>query len=143
MQFFTFSYDKDIRAVITSYNYSFSSKSFLQNLALYSYNHILKNKNQHPRDLGLKFEKSNIEIRINIFEILCACMCMCASFQAKQIALTFTAQICPKMDLRSEIQKNNIGIRITIVKMPCVPILRKSGQLWLIRSKFSQKWILG
>ena len=28
-----------------------------------------RNKNQHPRDLSLKFEKNNIELRINIFEI--------------------------------------------------------------------------
>ena len=27
-------------------------------------------ENQHPQDLGLKFEKTNIEIRINIFKIL-------------------------------------------------------------------------
>ena len=30
------------------------------------------NKYQHPQDLGLKFEKTNIKIGINIFEILCA-----------------------------------------------------------------------
>ena len=29
-----------------------------------------QNKNQHPQDLGLKFEKTNIEIKINIFEIV-------------------------------------------------------------------------
>ena len=27
--------------------------------------------------------------------------------------------------------------------MPCVPIFRKNGQLWLFRPKFAQKWILG
>ena len=54
---------------------------------------------------------------------------MRTNFQAKQTALTFLAQICPKMDLGLEIQKTNVGIRITIVKMPCVPIFRKNGQL--------------
>ena len=47
------------------------------------------------------------------------------------------------MDLGSEIQKTNVGIRIRIVKMPCVPIFRKNGQLWLYRSKFAQKRTLG
>ena len=41
--------------------------------------------------------------------------------------LTFLAQILPKMDLRSEIQKAYVGIRISIVKMLCVPIFRKNG----------------
>ena len=47
------------------------------------------------------------------------------------------------MDLGSEIQKANVGIRINIVKMPCVPIFRKNRQLWFFRPKFAQKWILG
>ena len=32
-------------------------------------------------------------------------VCVCASFQGKQRALTFSAQICPKTDLVLEIQK--------------------------------------
>ena len=52
---------------------------------------------------------------------------MCTNFQAKQTTLTFLAQICPKMDIGLEIQKNNVGIRISIVKMPCVPIFRKTN----------------
>ena len=39
---------------------------------------------------------------------------MCANFQAKQRALTFSAQVCPKMDLWLEIEKTNIGIKISI-----------------------------
>ena len=35
----------------------------------------------------------------------CVCVCVCASFQGKQRALTFSAQICPKTDLVLEIQK--------------------------------------
>ena len=56
-------------------------------------------------------------------------MCVRATFQAKQTALTFSAKICPKMDLGLEIQKTNVGIRISIVKMACMPISRKNGQL--------------
>ena len=32
-------------------------------------------------------------------------ICVCASFQAKQTALTFSAQICPKMDLDWQFKK--------------------------------------
>ena len=53
----------------------------------------------------------------------------CAKFQAKQTALTFSVQICPEMDLGLAIQKTNAGIRISIVKTPCVPIFRKNKQL--------------
>ena len=54
---------------------------------------------------------------------------MHANFQTKQTALTFLVQICPKMDLGFEIQKTNIGIRISILEVLCVPIFRKKGQL--------------
>ena len=68
---------------------------------------------------------------------------MCTNFEAKRSTLTFLAQVCPIMDLGWEIRKTNLGIRISIVKMPCMPIFRKNGQLWLFRPKFAQKWILG
>ena len=68
---------------------------------------------------------------------------MYANFQLKQTALTFLAQICPKRKLGFEIQKTNIGIRISILEIPCVPIFRQNGQLWIFGSKFAQKWILG
>ena len=61
--------------------------------------------NQHPRDI------------------------MCANFQLKQTTLTFLDQICPKRKLGFEIQKTNIGIRISSLKIPCVPIFRKNGYL--------------
>ena len=64
-------------------------------------------------------------------------------FQAKRTALTFLAQSCPKIELGSEIQKTNVGTRIRAVKMPCVPIIRKNGQLWLFRLKFAEKCFLG
>ena len=78
-----------------------------------------RNKNQHRRDT------------------------LCANFQPNWTTLTFLAQILPKMDLGSEIQKANVGIRISIAKMPCVPIFRKNRQLSFFWPKFVQKWILG
>ena len=68
---------------------------------------------------------------------------MCANFQLKRTTLTFLAQICPKRKLGFEIQKTNVGIRISILEIPCVPIFRQNGQLWVFGPKFAQKWILG
>ena len=65
------------------------------------------------------------------------------SFQAKQTTLTFLAQICPKMDLGFEIQKTNVGIRVSIFEISCVPVFRQKEQLWLFWPKFARKWILG
>ena len=56
-------------------------------------------------------------------------VCVCANFQAKQTALTFSAQICPKMDLGLTIQKTIVGIRISILDIPCVPIFSQNEQL--------------
>ena len=42
---------------------------------------------------------------------------MHTNFQAKQTTLTFLAQICPKKDLGLEIQKTNVGIRISIFEI--------------------------
>ena len=67
---------------------------------------------------------------------------MCANFQLKQTTLTFLAQICPKRKLEFEIQKTNVGIRISILEIPYVPILRQNGQLRVFGPKFAQKWIL-
>ena len=68
---------------------------------------------------------------------------MCANFQGKHTTLTFLAQIRPRGNLELEIQKTNVGIRISILEIPCVPIFRKNKQLWLFELKFSQKWIFG
>ena len=61
---------------------------------------------------------------------------MCANFQAKHTTLTFSSQICQKnkkkqkkIDLGLETHKTNVGIRISIVEKPCVPIFRQNGQL--------------
>ena len=56
-------------------------------------------------------------------------MCMCAYFQAKQTALTFLAQICPKIDLGLVSQKTIVGIRISILNIPYVPIFSQNEQL--------------
>ena len=68
---------------------------------------------------------------------------MCANFQVKQTTLTFSAQICPKMDFGVGVLKTKSGCRISSSKIPCVPIFRQNKQLWLFRPKFAQKWILG
>ena len=47
------------------------------------------------------------------------------------------------MELGFEIQKTNFGIRIRILDIPCVPIFRHSGQIWLYWSKFTQKLVFG
>ena len=62
---------------------------------------------------------------------VCVCVCVCAhaNFQAKQTALTFSAQLCSKIDLGLEIQKTNVRIRISILDIPCVPILSENEQL--------------
>ena len=78
-----------------------------------------RNKNQHRRDT------------------------LCANFQPNWTTLTFLAQICPKTKLEFEIRKTNVGIRISIFEIPCVPIFRQNGQLWIFGPKFAQKWILG
>ena len=68
-------------------------------------------------------------------------MCVCANFQEKQTALIFKAQICPKMDLGLAIQKTIVGIRISILDIPCVPIFSQNEHLWIFRPKFVQKRI--
>ena len=72
---------------------------------------------------------------------------MCVNFQEKWTNLTFLAQICPKtcpkIGLWFEIQKTNVEIRISILEIPCVPIFRQNGQLYLFLPKFAYKSILG
>ena len=61
---------------------------------------------------------------------------MCANFQLKRTHLTFSSQICPKMKLRFEITKTNVGVRISIFEIPCVLIFRQNRKLWLFGPKF-------
>ena len=64
---------------------------------------------------------------------------MCANVQLKQTTLTFLAQICPKSKLGFEIQKTNVGIRISILEILGSPIFRQNGQLWIFGPKFAKK----
>ena len=43
--------------------------------------------------------------------------------------MNFSAQICPEMNLGSEIEKSNIGIRISILELLSEPIFSQNGQL--------------
>ena len=51
------------------------------------------------------------------------------------------SDICPKTDLGLEIQKTNVGIRISILKIQCVLIFRQNRQLKIFWLKLAQKWI--
>ena len=73
---------------------------------------------------------------------------MSANFQAKRTTLTFSARLfwpkfAQKWILRSKFWKSKSRCRISSSKIPCMPILRQNGELWLFRPKFAQKWILG
>ena len=120
-------------------------------------------------DLGLAIQKTIVGIRISILDIPCVPIfsqneqlwifrpkfvlfqnknqhcwdTLCANFQPNWTTLTFLAQICPKRKLGFEIQKTNVGIRISILEILGAPIFRQNGQLWIFGPKFAQKWILG
>ena len=62
-------------------------------------------KNQYPQDLGLKFEETNIEIRINIFEVLCVHVRVC-QFSGKTNSFDFFSPNLPKNGFRVDNSKN-------------------------------------
>ena len=66
---------------------------------------------------------------------------MC-QFSVKMNNSDFFTQFCPKMDLGLRNEKSNVGIRIKILEILCVPIFSQYEELWLFRPKFVQKWIL-
>ena len=66
-------------------------------------------------------------------------MCVCANFQAKQTALTFSAQICPKMDLGLTIQKTIVGI--SILDGPCVLIFNQINNFEFFSPNLSKKGV--
>ena len=49
---------------------------------------------------------------------------LCANFQAKQLALTYSDQISPNMELRLQIEQINVGMRIIILTLLYVSIFR-------------------
>ena len=61
-----------------------------------------------------------------------------ANFCVNQTTLTFLAQICPKMNLGLQLQKTNVGIRISILQIPGVPIFRQDKQRIIFWPKFAQ-----
>ena len=68
---------------------------------------------------------------------------MCAIFQTKQTTSIFSVQISPKTNLGLGIPETNVGLRISILEIPCVPIFRRDRQLWLSLPKSAQKLISG
>ena len=64
-----------------------------------------QHKNQHLQGLGLKFEKTNVEIRINIFEILYVYVRVC-QFSGKTNSFVFFSPNFPKNGLRVGNSKN-------------------------------------
>ena len=60
-------------------------------------------------------------------------------FLAKTNNFDFFGPNLPKKKLGFEIQKINVGIRISILQIPCVPIFRQNGQLWTSWTQISQK----
>ena len=54
---------------------------------------------------------------------------MCVNFQLKQTTLTFLVQISPKRKLGFEIQKTNVGIRISIFEISCLPVSGQNRQV--------------
>ena len=87
--------------------------------------------------LGSEFEKSKSGFGICTYKI------PCINFQLKRTTLTFLAQVCPKRKFGYEIQKTNVGIRISMLEIPYVPIFKQNRHLWLFGPKFAQEWILG
>ena len=107
-------------------------------------------------DLSLKFQKTNVGIKISIIEIWVwsfrklmsekestSLRYYVCQFPDKMYKFDFLAQICPKMELGLEIQKNVVRIRFSILGIICVPIFRQNRQFWLFLPKFAQKWVLG
>ena len=50
----------------------------------------------------------------------------------------FGSNLPEEMDLGLKIQKTNIGIRISILDIPCVPIFRQNGQVLFFQPKFGK-----
>ena len=72
-------------------------------------------------NLGLKIQKTNVEIRISILEIPCVPI-------FRQIDnFDFFGPKLPKNGFK--MQKTNVGIIISIVEIPYVPIFKQNDQL--------------
>ena len=90
-----------------------------------------QNNNQNPQDLGLKFEKTNIEIRNNIFEIRCVYMCVC-QFSGKRSSPNLPKNVFTVGNSQNKNQNRQDTMYANF---------QLNGQLWLFGPKFSQKQI--
>ena len=63
-------------------------------------------------------------------------------FSDKMVNVTFLAQISPKMNLGLEIQKSNIGMKISNFEILYVPILSQIDNFDFLGPNFDQKRIL-
>ena len=62
---------------------------------------LSQNKNQNPQDLDFKFWKTNIEIRVNIFDKLCVYVYVCVcQFSGKKNSFDFFSPDLPKNGFR-------------------------------------------
>ena len=61
------------------------------------------------------------------------------SISYEKAQIDFFSTNLPKNSLELEIQETNVRIRINILEIPCEPIFRQNGQLWIFQLKFAQK----
>ena len=50
----------------------------------------------------------------------------------------FGPKFAQNLILGSEFQKINVGIRVSILEIPCVPIFSRNWQLWVFRPKLGE-----
>ena len=77
-------------------------------------------------DLAFETQKTNIEIRISILEILCVPI-----FSQNGQLWLFRPKFAKKQILGLEFQKSKCEFGISKSRIPCVPIFRENGQLWV------------
>ena len=96
-----------------------------------------QNKNQYPRYLGLKFEKNSVsDIRISILGLcvcVCICVCVCVCVCVFQFSLKTKSfgffKLAKNWFRVGEFRK--LAIRISILKIICMPIFKQSERLRL------------
>ena len=62
---------------------------------------------------------------------------MC-QFSVKADNFDFFGPNLPKKEKGFQIQKTKVGIRISILEIPCVPIFSQNGQRLVLRPKFGE-----
>ena len=89
------------------------------------------------RKLRFKIQKTNVGIRISIFEIP-----RVPFFTQNWQLWVFGPKFAQKWILGSIFQKSKSGFGISILEILFVPIFRQNWQLWFFGPKFARKWIL-